>query len=244
MSFMNVRKRAPSARSGASRRIVVFNRDCRGTVEMLAQRPRDLIWMAVVLERQRPKSFVVLNNELRAVRLFKKCRRCQFAYRCAGSLCGAGSGFDGSVHRGTCLRPQMRAHETDARRRGRAAIDAQIATGDGGRCERDIGYSGGVKADGVEMPGQTFHADSGDQPVRRLEARNAAKGRWTYDRARRLTAERNRHHPGGDGRCRTRRRATRRMRKITRIARAGRHHKGKLGRHRLAEDQTAGAAHQ
>ena len=96
---------------------------------------------------------------------------------------------------------------------------------------------------GIEEPREAFHADGRDQPVRRLEPGDAAERRRPDDRAGGLTAERDRQHGGGDRGGGTRRRAARRMRRVSRIAGAGRHHPGKFGGHRLAEDQAAGAPH-
>ena len=69
----------------------------------------------------------------------------------------------------------MAAHQRDARRRRRRAIDAQIAAGDGGGGEGHVGDAGGEQAGGVEMPGDVFHADRRHQPIRRLEAGDAAE---------------------------------------------------------------------
>ena len=94
------------------------------------------------------------------------------------------------------------------------------------------------------MPGDVLGADHRDQPIGRLETGNAAERRRPDHRARRLRTERDRHHAGGDTRRGTRRRAARRVVQIVRIARHRRHQRSHFGRHRLADDDAAGAARQ
>ena len=94
------------------------------------------------------------------------------------------------------------------------------------------------------MPGDVLDAGRRDQPIRRLEAGDAAKRRRPDHRARGLGAERDRQHAGGDGSARTGRRASRRMGEIVRIARHRRHHGGEFRGHGLADDDAAGAARQ
>ena len=94
------------------------------------------------------------------------------------------------------------------------------------------------------MPGHVLHPDHRDQPERRLECRDAAKRGRADHRTGRLRAESDRHHAGGNGGSRSRRRAARRMGKIARIACRRWHQRGELRRHRFADDDAAGLARQ
>ena len=84
----------------------------------------------------------------------------------------------------------------------RRAIHAQIAAGDGRGDESDVCDTGAEYAGGVEMT--IFHVlDAGrrDQPIRRLEAGDAAERRRPDHRARGLAAEGQiGRHAGGDRR--------------------------------------------
>ena len=66
---------------------------------------------------------------------------------------------------------------------GVRAVDAQIAAADGGGGEGHVGDARREQARGVEMPGHAFHADGRQQPVRRLEAGDAAVARGPDHRA-------------------------------------------------------------
>ena len=91
----------------------------------------------------------------------------------------------------------------------------------------------------IQRARQLQHAGARDQPVRRLEAVDAAERRRPDHRAVGLAAERERHHADGDGSRRAARRAAGGVLRIVRIAglagRVGR----ELGGHRLAEDDRA-----
>ena len=67
-----------------------------------------------------------------------------------------------------------RAARRCAARPASGAVDAQIAAADRGGGEGDVGDRSREQARGVEMPRHAFHADGRQQPVRRLEAGDAA----------------------------------------------------------------------
>ena len=138
----------------------------------------------------------------------------------------------------------MSTGERDARRRGRSAIDAQIAIQHPGRGESDIGDARTEHAGGVEMPRHVFDADRRDQPVRRLEAGDAAKRGGPDHRTRRLRAEGDRHHAGSDRGGGAGRGAARGVRGIVWIAGHGGNERRELRRHRLADHDAAGPARQ
>ena len=92
----------------------------------------------------------------------------------------------------------------------------------------------------VELARQHQHARARDQPVARFDREHAAKGRRPDYRTVGLAADRERRHPGGNGRRRPGGRAARRALAIVRIARRTRVEIGELRRHGLAEDDCAG----
>jgi hypothetical protein len=191
------------ALGGAARGVVGVGGDGGGGVERLAQLFAELVAVAIVFEGEGEQRFVFLNDDLRGVGLFKDRRQCHIHDLGAGRSRIACRAFECLLHRRACLRPQMAAHQRDARRRRRCAIDTQIAAGDRRGDEGDVGYTGAKHAGGVEMPGDVLDAGRRDQPVRRLEAGDAAERRWPDHRARGLGAKRDRQHAGGDCRAGT-----------------------------------------
>jgi hypothetical protein len=70
------------------------------------------------------------------------------------------------------------------------------AAGHGSGSECNIGDARGKQTNRVERPGEAFHADRRQQPVRGLEADDAAIGGGPDHRASGLAAERERQHAG------------------------------------------------
>ena len=158
-------------------------------------------------------------------------------------------GFEGTcggVHRvlhvGARVGPDVCAHQRHARRGRRGAIDAQVAARHRGGRECHVGHTSPIKSDGVERPRVALHADGRDELVGRLEPCDAAVGRRPDHRSRGLRAGRDRHHAGGDRRGGAGGRAARCMLEIMWVARLAGLLMRELGRHRLAENDAAGAA--
>src|ERR1700756_5430220 len=87
------------------------------------------------------------------------------------------------------------------------------------------------------MPGETFHADRRQQPVRRLEARNPTESRWANHRAPGLAADADREHPGRNRRGRPGRGAAGGVLGIVGIAGWPWAHECELSGDRLAENE-------
>ncbi len=196
----------------------------------------------IVLERERPIGFVVLDQGVGPPCIFERAR--QRHVFDAGPRGGRRTcrRLERGLHRFARLRPDVHAHHTDARLRRRYAVDAQIAVRNGRRREGDVAHARRKHAGRVELPRETFHADGGQQLIGGLETRHPAEGRGPNDRAAGLAADCDRDHAGGDRRGRARGGAAGRVLHIPGIAGLGRLHVRELGGHGLAEQQPAGAA--
>ena len=133
--------------------------------------------------------------------------------------------------RGRLLDP--RGRETDRRRSGTGVERAagEHAEGEGGVRDRAR-----EAPDVIEAPREGNHALGRHEPVRGLDAHDAAVGGRAQDRPDRLRAERQRDHPRRDRRRRSARRAAGRVLAVPGVARRRGIQVGELRRRGLAED--------
>ena len=138
-----------SAFAGAACGIVGVGGDAFGLFEQVAQAGPNPIAIVVVLEGERAVGLVVLNDEMSAEGVLEDRRQHQFVHVGAGRFGCLGGGLDRRLHRLARLAPVVGADQSDARRRRRTLIDAQIAPGDGrgGKC--DVGDIRPQKLPGV-----------------------------------------------------------------------------------------------
>src|SRR5580698_11398442 len=108
--------------------------------------------MTIVFERERTRGLVVLDHELRGVRLLQHRRQYHIGYLPPCRLRSPCCGFDRIVHRGTGFTPKVGTDERDARWHRRVAIDTQVSPGDGSGCECHVGNTRAEHACGIEMP--------------------------------------------------------------------------------------------
>jgi len=82
--------------------------------------------------------------------------------RAPARLAAAAAVSIAALHGGARLRPQV-AQETECAGQRALRGRPQLAAGDAGRRERDIGHPRGEQPDGVEVPGKALHPDGRDE---------------------------------------------------------------------------------